>query len=307
MMKRNLEFRGAIGVYQQPAFYREYRYFDGSLNHDIQAQRSLHFLLGTDYIFKMWDRPFKFTAEIYYKLMDRVIPYDIDNVRVRYYAENNAKAYSQGIDLKINGKFIKGLESWATVSVMQTKIDIQDDVFYTYLNSDGDTIIPGYTSDNVAVDSLAYYPGYIPRPTDQRISFGLFFQDEMPSEWNTEKMKWDKFKVNLNFIYTTGFSYLNKKTLTNPLYEDQNSIPRTRNYLRADIGFTYDFISEKYSAKKVFWKNIKEMSLSFEIFNLLGIQNTISYNFIQATNGRKYAIPNTLTKRLINLKLNVKF
>ena len=307
LIRRKIVYRGAVGVYQQPAFYREYRYFDGSLNHNIQAQRSLHFLLGADYEFTMWDRPFKLTSEIYYKLMDRVIPYDIDNVRVRYYAENNAKAYSKGIDLKINGKFIQGLESWATLSVMQTKIDINNDVFYTYLNSDGDTIIPGFTNNNVAVDSLAYYPGYLPRPTDQRISFGLFFQDEMPTTWNTENMKWDKFKVNLNFIYTTGFSYLNKKILANPFYENQNFIPRTKNYLRADIGFTYDFISEKHKAKKKFWQNIKEISMSLEIFNLLGIDNVVSYNFIQATNGRKYAIPNTLTKRLINLKFNVKF
>ena len=307
MRRRNLVLRGAVGVYQQPAFYREYRYFDGSLNHNIQAQRSLHFVLGSDYIFEMWDRPFKFTSEVYYKMMDRVIPYDIDNVRVRYYAENNAKAYSTGIDLKINGKFIKDLESWATVSVMQTKIDISNDVYYTYLNSDGDTIIPGFTNNNTPVDSLAYYPGYIPRPTDQRISFGLFFQDEMPSEWNTEKTKWDKFKVSLNFIYTTGFSYLNKTTLANPYYQNESNIPRTKNYLRADIGFSYDFLSEKYKSKKPFWKEIEEMSLSLEIFNLLGIDNVVSYNFIQATNGRKYAIPNTLTSRLINLKFNIKF
>ena len=82
--------------------------------------------------------------------MNNVIPYDIDNVRIRYYANNDAKAYATGIDFKLNGEFIKGLQSWATLSVMQTKIDLANDVFYTYLNSDGDTIIPGFTSNNIA-------------------------------------------------------------------------------------------------------------------------------------------------------------
>lgn len=306
--RRNLALRAAVGVYQQPAFYREYRRPDGSLNETIQAQRSIHFVLGGDYIFHAWERDFKLTTEVYYKHMDRVIPYDVDNVRLRYYAENNAKAYSTGIDLKLNGKIIEGLESWATLSVMQTKIDISDDVYYTYLNSDGDTIIPGFTNNNVAVDSQAYFPGFLPRPTDQRISFGLFFQDVMPTEWNTEKVKWDKFRVNLNFIYNTGFPYLKKSQITDPAYSDNSTIPRTPRYLRVDIGFIKDFISAEYPARKDSrLKNIKQLSLSLEIFNLLGIDNTVSYNFVKATNGRQYAIPNRLTSRIINLKLIAKF
>ncbi|MGB1039410.1 MAG: TonB-dependent receptor [Flavobacteriales bacterium] len=308
ILQRDLAFRAAVGVYQQPPFYREYRRLDGSLNRNIQAQRSLHFILGSDYVFQAWERDFKLTSEVYFKLMDRIIPYDVDNVRLRYLAENNAKAYSTGIDLKLNGKFIKDLESWATISFMQTKIDINNDVYQTYLNSDGDTIIPGFTSNDIAVDSIAYYPGYLPRPTDQRMSFGLFFQDIMPSTWNTEKVKWDKFKVNMSFIYNTGFPYLKKSQLTNPAYENNSFIPRTPRYLRADIGFIKDFISEKYPAKKGSrLQNIKQLSLSLEIFNLLGIDNTVSYNFIQATNGRQYAIPNRLTSRIINLKLIAKF
>lgn len=121
LTRRDISFRAAVGVYQQQPFYREYRRLDGTINQDIQAQRSLHFILGGDYIFQAWDRDFKLTSEVYYKLMDRVIPYDVDNVRIRYSAENNAKAYSTGIDLKLNGKFIEDLESWATISLMQTK------------------------------------------------------------------------------------------------------------------------------------------------------------------------------------------
>ena len=306
--QREVSFRASVGVYQQPAFYREYRRLDGSINQNIQAQRSIHFVLGGDYVFQAWKRDFKVVSEVYYKLMDRIIPYDIDNVRLRYYAENNAKAYATGIDIKVNGKFIKDLDSWASFSIMQTKVDINNDVHYTYLNSDGDTIIPGFTRNNTPVDSLAYYPGFLPRPTDQRMSFGMFFQDVMPSTWNTDKVKWDKFKVNLNFIYNTGFPYLRKTQLTDPAYEDNSFIPRTPRYLRVDIGFVKDFISEKYPAKKgTRLENVKQLSLSLEVFNLLGVDNTVSFNFIRATNGRQYAIPNRLTNRIVNLKLIAKF
>lgn len=307
LKRRNISFKAAVGVYHQPPFYREYRRLDGSINKDIKAQRSIHFVLGGDYIFNMWERSFKLTAETYYKKMDDVIPYNIDNVRIRYLANNDAKAYATGIDLKLNGKFIGDLESWATLSVMQTKINLGNDIYYTYLNQAGDTIIPGVTFDQQATDSLPYSPGYIPRPTDQRISFGLFFQDKMPSEWNTKKTKWDTFKVNMNIVFATGFSYLNKSELSNPAYKNNSFIPRTPRYIRADIGFVKDFISKKYPSKKKFFKNFKELSLSLEIFNLLGIDNTVSYNFIKATNGRDYAIPNRLTARRFNLKLIASF
>ncbi len=302
--RRNLALRLATGVYQQPAFYREYRRLDGSLNQNIQAQRSIHLILGADYIFNKWGRDFKLTSEVYVKYMDRVIPYDVDNVRIRYSANNDATAYSTGIDLKLNGRFIEDLESWGTISVMQTRVNLGNDVYHTYLNSDGDTIIPGFTNNSVAVDSLAYYPGFLPRPTDQRVSFGLFFQDKMPKTWNTEKVKWDKFKINLSFIYNTGFSYLKKSQLTDPAYQNNSFIPRTPRYLRVDAGFIKDFISEDYKAKEGSrFQNIEQFSISLEVFNLLGIDNTVSYNFVQATNGRQYAIPNRLTSRVINIKL----
>jgi hypothetical protein len=148
----------------------------------------------------------------------------------------------------------------------------------------------------------------LPRPTDQRVSFGLFFQDVMPTEWNTEKVKWDKFRVNLNFIYNTGFPYLKKSQITDPAYADNSFIPKTPRYLRVDIGFVKDFISADYPARKDSrLKNIKQLSISLEVFNLLGIDNTVSYNFVKATNGRQYAIPNRLTSRIINLKLIAKF
>ncbi len=165
---RNVLFRFATGVYYQPPFYKEFRDFNGNTNLNIKAQRSIHFIAGADYEFEAWGRPFKFVGELYYKYMDNIIPYEVTNVRIRYYGTNNAVAYATGIDLKINGEFVEGTESWLSVSVMQTKENLLDDEYYIYLNSDGDTIIPGYTVNNTPTDSRHVTPGGITRPTDQR-------------------------------------------------------------------------------------------------------------------------------------------
>lgn len=120
---RDYSFWVATGVYFQPPFYRELRDFNGVLNPNVMAQKSIHFILGMDRQFKIWDRPFKFTTEAYYKALSRLNPYELDNVRIRYYAENNAKGFATGIDMKLNGEFIQGVESWASLSVMKTMED----------------------------------------------------------------------------------------------------------------------------------------------------------------------------------------
>ena len=112
------------------------RDLNGNVNQNIKAQTSIHYVLGSDYNFKAWGRPFKFISEIYYKQLKNLIPYEIDNVRLRYYAENNASGHATGIDLKINGEFVKGVESWASISVMQTKEDVANDSFTEYYNTD---------------------------------------------------------------------------------------------------------------------------------------------------------------------------
>ena len=120
--------------------------------------------------------PFKLVTELYFKQLKNLIPYEIDNVRLRYYAKNIAEGYSTGIDLKINGEFVKGVESWVSIGVMNTREDILNDFYKEFYNSDGDTIIPGYTQNDIPVDSNTFYPSFVPRPTDQRVTFGLFFQ-----------------------------------------------------------------------------------------------------------------------------------
>jgi len=158
-------FRSAVGVYHQPPFYRELRRADGSVNPNVEAQQSIHFIVGADYNFKLWSRPFKFTSDAYYKSLSNVNPYTVDNVRIRYAAENNAKAYATGLDLRLNGEFVPGTESWISLGYLKTEENI----------------------DN---------KGYISRPSDQRLKLGILFQDYMP--------QLPRVKVYINLVYNTG-------------------------------------------------------------------------------------------------------
>lgn len=150
--KRDIVFKSSIGLYQQPPFYREMRDFSGNVNTRLRAQQSLHVIVGLDYLFQAWQRPFRFISEVYYKYLWDVVPYDVDNVRLRYYATNQAIAYIYGIDLRVNGEFIKGAESWFSLSLMKAMEDLTFDA-----------------------------RGFIRRPTDQRLTFAGFFQDHIPN------------------------------------------------------------------------------------------------------------------------------
>lgn len=292
--KRDFLFKFSSGYYYQPAFYRELRGRDGVVNRDIKAQTSIHFVLTSDYNFKAWKRPFKFIAEAYYKHLDNLIPYEIDNVRIRYSAKNNARGYATGIDLKVNGEFISGLESWASLSIMQTQEDIKDDFYYDYFNSDGEKIVPGYTANNIATDSTRNEPGYIYRPTDQRVSFGLFFQDNMP--------KLPDLKMHLNLLFGSGVPF------GAPGTERYQQVLRMPPYRRVDIGFSYQALKENRTPKpKSPLRFLKSMWISLEVFNLLGTNNTVSYIWVEDVTARQYAVPNYLTQRQLNLRTIIKF
>ncbi len=292
--KRDMVFKASWGYYYQPPFYREMRGFDGKLNPTIKAQQSIHYLVSGDYNFKMWNRPFKLILAGYYKEMKNLIPYEIDNTRIRYFAKNNSVGYTQGIDLRINGEFIKGIESWATIGVLKSMENLSDDRKVTYFNSDGDTIVNGYTFNNKAVDSTVTHPGYIPRPTDQRVTFGMFFQDYIP--------KLPSCKMYLNMQFGTGLPF------GPPGHERWKQVFRMPPYRRVDIGFAYQIIKEeKPLPKSSAFHHIKGMFISIEIFNLLQVNNTVSYTWITDVTNRQYAVPNYLTRRTLNLKLQVKF
>jgi hypothetical protein len=292
--KRDFLFKFSSGYYYQPPFYRELRDRQGNINYDLKAQTSIHFVLTSDYNFKAWRRPFKFIVEAYYKYLDNIIPYEVDNVRIRYSAKNNAKGYATGIDMKINGDFVKGLESWASLSIMQTQEDIKGDFFYTYYNSDGDTIVPGYTANYIPVDSTRTEPGYIPRPTDQRVSFGLFFQDKMPGL--------PDLKMHLNLLFGSGVPF------GPPGSERYKQVLRMPPYRRVDIGFSYQVLRENRKLKETgFGRYLKSVWFSLEVFNLLGTNNTVSYIWVEDVTSRQYAVPNYLTQRQLNARLIIKF
>ncbi|MDF1673426.1 MAG: TonB-dependent receptor [Vicingaceae bacterium] len=292
--ERDYLFRISGGVYYQPPFYREMRDFDGSINYDIKSQLSYQAVIGSDYNFTAWGRPFKFTTDIYYKHMKNVIPYEVENVRIRYYATNNANAYAIGTDLKINGEFVKGVESWFSMSVMKTEENLVDDSYTEYINSDGEVIVSGFTANNTAVDSNIIEPGNIPRPTDQRVNFSLFFQDYLPGL--------PSLKMHIALYYATGLPF--GQTGTQERYKATFRLPA---YRRVDLGFSYLIKSEEKESKGKLMKNFKNIWLSAEVFNLLQINNVISYLWIKDVTGRNYAVPNYLTSRQINLKLHVEF
>ncbi|WP_255449905.1 TonB-dependent receptor [Seonamhaeicola sediminis] len=163
--KRDMLFRAAAGIYYQPPFYRELRDATGTVQPNVKAQKSFHLVLGNDYSFKMWDRPFKLTSEVYYKNLSNVNPYTIENVRIRYRANNSAKAYAYGLDMRLNGEFVPGTESWFSFGYLKTEENIEN-------------------------------RGYISRPTDQRLKFAALFQDYVPNMPN--------LKMYLNLVYNTG-------------------------------------------------------------------------------------------------------
>ena len=305
IIRKNITFRLATGYYYQPPFYRAARYLDGSINPTIRAQKSIHIVAGGDLVFNMWDRKFKFGSEIYYKFLQDIIPYEIENVRVNYYGENLASGYARGIDLKINGEFVEGIQSYASLSWLQTKEDLSNDFYYEYFNQNGEKIIPGYTIDQNRADSILYEPGFIPRPTDQRLSFSMFFQDQMPDDWDTEKVKWSNMKVNINVLVASRLPY---GPPGNKRYSDTL---RSSFYKRVDIGFSKDLINNetdrsKFKEKSIF-NEIEALWIAFEVFNLLDISNTTNYTWIRDVSGRQYSIPSFLTSRRLNLKLVARF
>lgn len=292
--KNNFVFRAAAGYYYQPPFYRELRDLNGQVHTDVKAQQSIHFVLGTDYTFLAWGREFKFVTEAYYKHLDHLIPYKMDNLRIRYYGRNNSKGYATGIDFRINGEFVPGVESWASLSLLKTEEDLSDDQYYTYYNSDGEVIYP-FTQNNVPKDSVLTLPGYLPRPTDQRVTFTIFFQDYLP--------KFPSYKMNLTLVAGTGLP------TGPPGYERYKDKYRFPFYRRVDIGLSKVFIDEdkKYNFRNKLFRHIKSLTLSAEVFNLLQVNNTVSYLWVADTYGTYYGVPNYLTSRQVNVRLSMKF
>ena len=262
--EKDMLFRFSTGIYYQPPFYRELRDYNGNINYNLKAQKAIHFVLSNDYSMRIWNRPFKLSSEIYYKKMDNVNSYTIDNVRIRYSANNDAKAYAYGLDLRLNGEFVPGTESWFSLGYLRTEENISNQ-------------------------------GYIARPTDQRLKFGVLFQDYVPNI--------PDLKMYLNLIYNTGVPG-GAPSYSNP-YNYLNRLP---DYKRADLGVSYIIVGNNKKYKNGFRSLFEELTVGLEIFNMFDVQNSITNTWVRDVySKRQFSIPNYLTPRIFNLNLEFKF
>jgi hypothetical protein len=275
--KRDWIFWLKTGVYYQSPFYREFRNRDGELNPDIKSQFSYQVILASEYNFKIWNRPFKLTMETYYKYLDNLVSYFLDNIQIVYSGKNDAKGFATGFDVRLSGELIEGLESWLAVSFMGTMDKFKD----PFLNDEGKWVEHSFKR----------------RPTDQRFAFNLFFQDHIPG--------FRPLRVSLNFVYSTGLPHWSPDFVRTR----ENTHPM-KDYFRVDIGFSYIFFEQsrdRFKNKSKFARAIKNAGVYFEVFNLLDFDNVSSYMWIKDIQNRNWAIPNYLTPRLINLKFAIEF
>ncbi len=263
-MKQDMLFRLAAGIYRQAPFYREYRRDDGSLCTGLAPQTSYQVTGTTDWRFRLWDKPFTFTADIYGKYITDLIPYTVDNLRLRYMPDQKAVGYAVGLSLRLNGELVEGLESWASLSIMQTQEDIEG-------------------------DSL----GWLARPTDQRLSFKLFLQDNVP------EMPW--WRMSLNLVFATG------TPITVPFGDNGGNQLRLPAYYRLDWGNTIRLSQfEKLKHKKIF-RIVDDIQIGIEVFNLFNFRNVVSYLWVADIDNMPRRVPNYLTARQVNFKITVLF
>jgi hypothetical protein len=279
--KKDFVYRVAFGSYNQPPFYRELRRYDGTINRDLKAQRSWQGVLGMDYNFFGLNRPLRLTTEAYYKFMTNVVPYDIDNVRIRYFGENKAKAYATGLELRLFGELVKDAESWVSLGFMRTKENIEGDFYKVYKL---DSLFQ-------PVDSSTVEGGWFRRPTDRMVTFGMFFQDYLSTNKN--------FKVYLSTLYGSNLPYNIPGSVK---YRNALTIAP---YMRVDIGFSALLLDTEKSNRRSHspFRNFDNIWASLEVFNLIDRQNTISYMLIKDFQNNVFTMPNRLTPRLVNFKV----
>ncbi|HVZ56045.1 MAG TPA: TonB-dependent receptor [Chitinophagaceae bacterium] len=279
--RRDIVLRASLGSYNQPPFYREMRRYDGTLNTALRSQKSWQAVAGMDLNFRGWDRPMRLTTEAYYKYMTDVDVYDIDNVRIRYFGNNQAKAYAAGVEMRLFGELVKDAESWVSLGLMRTRENLDGDTYQVYT----------LDSLNRPVDSSTVQGGWFRRPTDRLITFGMFFQDYLSTNKN--------FKVYVNGLYGSNLPY---------------NIPgsiRYRNalviepYIRVDIGFSALLLDAERSNRRSHspFRNFENIWATLEVFNLIDRANTISYQLVKDFSNTTYTIPNRLTPRLLNFKI----
>ena len=290
----HVSYKLGVGVYYQPPFYRELRnqansqrtpqdpvLIQAQLNPELRAQKSLHFIAGTEIRFQHFGRPFRFSGEAYYKYLTDVVPYDVDNLRLRYFGLNNARAYAAGLDARLSGEFVRGAESWFSLGVLTTRENIAGDSMTTYDAS-------GQATGRVE-------KGYLRRPTDQRLNVGVFFQDHLPDN--------PSVKGYVNLVFGTGLPF-------SPPYDPDNrgTSNLVRSYKRVDLGFSKVVALRDDAASAARHPGqLQSLWIGLEILNILQANNVAGYSYVQDINGRTYAVPNYLSQRVVNLRVLARF
>ncbi|MDR3127110.1 MAG: TonB-dependent receptor [Tannerellaceae bacterium] len=275
---QDMTLRVSGGVYYQSPFYKELRKVvrdeEGNetvrLNKDLRSQRSVQVIAGGDYSFKVSGRNFKVTAEAYYKKLDRMVPYTVDNVKIRYYGENCAAGRVWGLDTKLFGEFVPGVDSWLSFSLMDARQHIRR------------------TREDGTVAS-----GTVPLPNSQGYHISLYFHDYFP--------RYDRLSVTLKGILSGGLPV----TIPHKGFED--GYFRLPAYRRIDLGFSYRLAGGGVSRERTGFAGLRNIWLAVDVFNLFGIHNTNSYYWLTDVYGQQYAVPNYLTGRQLNVRLLVDF
>ncbi len=270
----NKILRFSLGVYNQDPDFRTLKNMDGSIIKNQDFQRSYNATLGYDHAFNAFGTRVKFTSEFYYKYQDKLIPYTIDNMRIRYFSNQMAVGNTYGADFTLGGELVKDLLSYFRVSLMKSN----QRILSSSLNP-------------VELTQIENKGALLKRPTDQLLNFSVFFQDRLPQS--------PAYKVHLNLMYGSNLP-LGVPDL--PYYTDNFRIP---SYKRVDIGFSKDFLDPILKLKNTNWlgKQFGSFIAYMEIFNLLNMNNTASYLWVKDVNGAQYAVPNFHTGRQLNIRL----
>lgn len=278
---QDVSFKLASGLYYQNPTYRELKQLDGRINPSIRSQKSAHFLVGMTYDFfykRLSEKALRLIVEAYYKPLWDIIPYDIENVSIKYLGKNNARGYAIGLDARLNGEFVPGAESWINVSFLRARESFLDTVHYDYKNG-----VPVVQKD-------------VARPSDQLFVLNMFFQDYLPRN--------DRFKVHMKLAYGSGIPIGLKDN--NIVFRNISRLPA---YKRVDVGFSY-LVFDKKMRKEVPYHPFrwtKSTWVSLEVFNLMDIGNVASYNWIKNIYNDYFPVPNRLTSRRVNFKVRVDF
>jgi len=279
----DISYRLAGGLYFQPPFYRELRRPDGTVNTDLRAQKSAHIVGGLTWDFYMGSqnpKKFRFIAEAYYKSLWDLVSYDIENVRIRYSGENDARGYAMGLDFRLNGEFLPDAESWINLSFLRTRERL--------------TGVQHFEREIGQPEAQEVED--VPRPTDQLMTLSVFFQDYLPQNKN--------FRMHLNLTVGTGLPFgipNNNRTFRNTF--------RFSPYHRVDIGFSALLWDQaRRRANPGHWLSFSRRTwVSLEVFNLMKVQNQAGNTWIKTIFQQQYAIPTFLSGRRINLRLQMDF